>query len=168
MRRSSSLPERPTKGSPARSSSRPGPSPTKSRSAVGEPTPKTTCVRPFARAQSVHVDAVTRSRSSASTSSALSGTGLIGAVDDDARHARPDAAHHLVADRPHHGGPVIRRDDLLTLPSEQHHLVARLDRAVLAAVDDDLVHRHRTGQGTAPAADEDLEAALEEGTRHPV
>src|ERR1700728_1875657 len=133
MRRSSSLPERPTKGWPARSSSRLGPSPTNSRSAVGEPTPKTTCVRPFASGQSVQVDAVTRSRSSAST---LSGTGLIGAVDHNARHARPDAAHHLVADRPDHGGPVVRRDDLVTLPSEQHHLVARLDRAALAAVDD--------------------------------
>src|SRR5580658_9030772 len=115
MRRSRSLPERPTKGSPARSSSRPGPSPTKSRSAVGEPTPKTTCVRPFASGQSVQVDAVTRNRSSASTLARVSGTGLMGAVDDDAGHARPDAAHHLVADRPHQDGPVVGRDDLVTL-----------------------------------------------------
>src|SRR5271167_941515 len=104
MRRSSSLPERPTKGSPARSSSRPGPSPTNSRSAVGAPTPKTTWVRPFANGQSVQVDALTRSRSSASTLAPVSGTGLIGAVDHNAGHARSDAAHHLVADRPDHGG----------------------------------------------------------------
>src|ERR1700691_1505733 len=116
MRRSRSLPERPTKGLAARSSSRPGPSPTRSRSAVGEPTPKTTWVRPFAKGQSVQVDAVTRSRSSASTLAPALG---IGAVDHNARHAWSDAAHHLVADRPHHGGPIIRRDGLVTLPSEQ-------------------------------------------------
>src|ERR1700722_10164388 len=118
MRRSSSLPERPTKGSPARSSSRPGPSPTKSRSAVGEPTPNTTWVRPLANGHRVHVEAATRSRSRASTSD----TGHIGTVQHNARHARPDAAHHLVADRPRHGGPVIGRDLLVALAAEQPDL----------------------------------------------
>src|SRR3984957_13618019 len=158
MRRSRSLPDRPTKGSPARSSSRPGPSPTKSRSAVGEPTPKTTWVRPFAKGQSMHVDAVTRSRSSAST---LAPALHIGAVDDDAGHPRSHAAHHLVADRPHHGGPIIRRDDLAALPAEHAHLAARPDRGV-AAIDHDLVHRHRASERAPHATDEHLEAAVEE------
>src|SRR5277367_1777523 len=124
MRRSSNLPERPTKGSPARSSSRPGPSPTKSRSAVGEPTPNTTWVRPLANGQSVHVDAATRSRSRASTSD----TGHVGTVQHNPWHAGPDAAHDLIADRPRHGGPVVRRDLLVALPPEQHDLIARPDR----------------------------------------
>src|ERR1700722_9964538 len=141
MRRSSSLPERPTKGSPARSSSRPGPSPTKSRSAVGEPTPNTTWVRPLANGHSVHVDAVTRSRSRASTS----GTGDIGAVQHKARHARPDAAHPPEAERPRHGRPVVRRDLLVALPPEQHDLVTGPDRLVVATVDHQLIHRHRSG-----------------------
>ena len=45
MRRVSSWPARPTNGMPWRSSSAPGPSPTKTRSACGAPTPKTTWVR---------------------------------------------------------------------------------------------------------------------------
>ena len=49
-RRSSSCPDRPTKGRPWRSSSRPGPSPMTMRPAWGSPSPKTTVVRPLARA----------------------------------------------------------------------------------------------------------------------
>ena len=86
----------------------------------------------------------------------------------NARHARADAAHHLVADRPRHGRPVVRRDLLVALPPEQHDLVARPDRVVVAAVDDDLVHRHRPGQGPAHAADEHLVAPVEEAAGHAV
>src|SRR6266542_6095347 len=46
MNRSRSFPDRPTNGSPCRSSCSPGPSPTNIRSAFGSPTPKTTLVRP--------------------------------------------------------------------------------------------------------------------------
>ena len=42
----SSWPARPTNGSPWMSSSAPGASPTNIRSALGFPTPKTTCLRP--------------------------------------------------------------------------------------------------------------------------
>ena len=52
--RSSSWPDRPTNGSPRRSSSRPGASPTNIRSASGSPTPKTTWVRVAANGQRVH------------------------------------------------------------------------------------------------------------------
>ena len=59
----SSLPARPTNGSPCRSSCSPGPSPTNSRSASARPTPNTTCVRPAASLHSVHVDAASAATS---------------------------------------------------------------------------------------------------------
>ena len=52
--RSSSWPDRPTNGSPRRSSSRPGASPTNMRSASGSPTPNTTWVRVAASGHRVH------------------------------------------------------------------------------------------------------------------
>src|SRR5437763_14653762 len=48
-----SFPAAPTKGTPCLSSWNPGASPTNIRSAVGEPDPKTTCVRPAASAHRV-------------------------------------------------------------------------------------------------------------------
>src|SRR5579859_4259166 len=151
MSRSSNFPERPTKGSPARSSSRPGPSPTKSRSAAGLPTPNTTCVRPAANGHRVQVDAATRSRSSASASDTVAG-----AVQQDPRHARPDAADHLVADRPEEPRPVFRGDRLLTLRAEEHHLVAGPHGSIVAAVDHYLVHRDHAGQWATDATDQHL------------
>src|SRR5437764_11303419 len=50
----SSWPAAPTNGTPCLSSWKPGASPTNIRSAVDEPAPKTTCVRPLARAHFVH------------------------------------------------------------------------------------------------------------------
>jgi hypothetical protein len=40
-------------------------------------------------------------------------------------HPRPDPAQDLVADRAEQGGPVVRRDLLVALAAQQHHLVAR-------------------------------------------
>ena len=51
---SSSLPACPTKGSPCRSSSAPGASPTSNQSAFSSPTPNTVCVRDLCSAQAVH------------------------------------------------------------------------------------------------------------------
>jgi hypothetical protein len=48
------LPAAPTNGTPPLSSWKPGASPTNISSAVGEPEPKTTCVRVSASAQRVH------------------------------------------------------------------------------------------------------------------
>ena len=62
MRLVSSRPARPTNGSPVRSSCSPGASPTKSRSAVGSPTPNTTWVRVAASGHLVH-ESASRSRS---------------------------------------------------------------------------------------------------------
>src|ERR1700743_2783554 len=58
----SNCPARPTNGSPLRSSSAPGASPTMSQSAVGLPTPNTVWVRVALKLQRVH--AATRARSS--------------------------------------------------------------------------------------------------------
>ena len=58
----SSCPARPTKGSPRRSSSAPGASPTMSQSACRLPTPNTVCVRVALKGQRVH--AATRALSS--------------------------------------------------------------------------------------------------------
>src|SRR5262245_53455723 len=63
----SSWPAAPTNGTPCLSSWKPGASPTNIRSAVGEPEPKTTCVRLFARAQ--RVQSATASPYAASVSS---------------------------------------------------------------------------------------------------
>src|ERR1700733_14176490 len=77
MRRSRSFPERPTKGSPARSSSRPGPSPMNMRSAVVSPTPKTTWVRVSARTQRVQPRASVRISSREPTGSGDLGCELV-------------------------------------------------------------------------------------------
>ena len=57
----SSCPARPTKGSPRRSSSRPGASPTKTSSALGLPTPNTKFVRPGCSLQRVQSPIAARS-----------------------------------------------------------------------------------------------------------
>ncbi len=61
MREVSSFPARPTNGSPVRSSSALGPSPTNIRLACSSPVPNTTCVRPAARGHRVHARASSRS-----------------------------------------------------------------------------------------------------------
>src|SRR5271167_3316762 len=67
MSLSSNWPDRPTNGSPARSSSRPGPSPTNISRAASSPTPNTTWVRPDASAQRVHPRASARTSASVPT-----------------------------------------------------------------------------------------------------
>jgi hypothetical protein len=86
--RSRSLPERPTNGRPCLSSSAPGPSPTKRRSASGRPIPNTTWVRPAASGQRVHVEASTASSLRVTTEARLGvrGSGVPG------RSHRPDRA----------------------------------------------------------------------------
>src|ERR1700735_4504488 len=162
--RSRSLPERPTNGSPARSSSRPGPSPTNSTSASGLPTPNTTWVRPSASGHLVQVEVVTRSRSRATASL----TGIVGTVDQDARHAWPDTANHLVADRAQQVRPVVRRDRLVAPAADQDDLVAGPHRVVGTAIDHDLVHRHHAGQRAAHTADQHVVVPAEEGPRDAV
>ena len=54
------------------------------------------------------------------------------------------------------------------LPAEEHDLVAGPHRFVVAAVDDDLVHRHHAGQGAAHPADEHLAALVEQAPGHTV
>src|SRR6266581_3128976 len=64
----SSFPAAPTNGTPCLSSWKPGASPTNIRSAVGEPEPKTTWVRPFASAHFVQTATSTTATSSADAS----------------------------------------------------------------------------------------------------
>ena len=64
--------------------------------------------------------------------------------------------------------PLVGRYLLVALPPEQHDLVARGHRGVLAAVDHDLVHGDRPGQGAAPSTDEDAAATREQRPRHAV
>ena len=139
--RSSSLPERPTKGSPWRSSSRPGASPTNMRSASGSPTPNTTWVRPAESGHRVHAgaSAASSARSVARwppphgtahprprpAGGARSGSP---AADSPVRRRGTrgaDAAQHLVGDGAEEPGPLVGGDLLVALAAEEHHLVAR-------------------------------------------
>src|SRR5918993_3126153 len=82
---SSSLPAWPTKGTPFLSSWKPGASPTNSRSAVGSPEPKTTCVRVAASGQRVQVLVA----SSYSSSSSLTTVSLRRGQDDQPQPQPP-------------------------------------------------------------------------------
>src|SRR5262245_38398445 len=86
----SSCPAAPTNGTPCLSSWKPGASPTNMRSAVAEPEPKTTCVRPFARAQ--RVQPATASPYAARLSSAVSDSVAATASVSTAAEGRRSAA----------------------------------------------------------------------------
>ena len=85
----SSWPLRPTKGSPCRSSSRPGASPMRTRSASGLPAPKTVCLRPSCSGQAVQGRTSSRS---AARAAALSPPWLLQQRIAGARPARPVGA----------------------------------------------------------------------------
>src|SRR5579863_5732482 len=124
MSLSRSFPERPTKGSPARSSSRPGPSPTNMRSADGLPTPKTTCVRPEAKPQRVQVDASVATASRACTAAwyrrgfaappaTRPATGVEAAVSAQLGGELVEQAGELAAALEHGHVPAVRQLDEL-------------------------------------------------------
>src|ERR1039458_2500392 len=148
MSRSSSWPDRPTNGSPRRSSSRPGPSPTTSSPLDVPPVPKTTVVRDSLSRHAVH-DAA----SAASAASVASPIARIvpGSLDGQLGDPRLDPAEHLPADRPERTRPVVGGDDLVALSAEQDDLVA--DRHVVAGtVDEQLVHGDDAGNPPAGPA----------------
>src|SRR6266542_2332235 len=55
------------------------------------------------------------------------------------RNPVTDAAHHLVVDRAHPAGHLVRGDPSVPLRADQDHLVARFHR-IVSAVQHDLVH----------------------------
>src|SRR6202521_1180000 len=189
MSRSSSLPERPTNGSPWRSSSRPGASPTNTRSASGAPTPNTTWVRCPANGHRTQT-AACRASSARSFAGATAawycpscvprpGPARTGAGSDRGRppapgdhtgHPGPDVAQALVGDGAEQVGPLGGGDGLVPLPAEEHHLVPHLHRVGpdRSAVDDDLVHGDHAGQGAADPPDQHLAPLVEEPSGHPV
>ena len=168
MSRSSSLPERPTNGSPARSSSRPGTLADEEQVGCRDrPHRRRPGSAPRPAGSGCSVDAVDAQRLQDVGAGITRPERRVGAVDQDPGHARADATHHLVADRPQHGRPVVGRDDLVALAAEEHDLVAGAHRVVVAAVDDDLVHGHHAGQRPARPADEDLVAGAERARAAP-
>src|SRR3990172_2548283 len=76
------------------------------------------------------------------------------------RHALADRGHDLVADRAQMPRELLRGDAFGSLGAEQHDLVARRDLGV-AAVHEQLVHRHGPSDPVPPATYEDLGAATE-------
>ncbi len=88
-----------------------------------------------------------------------------------ARHATSDAAHDLVADRVETVGPVLGLDGLgpvgPVLRPDQHHLVADA-HAIVAAVDQHLVHGDHADDRAPPPTDQHLTARLEQASGHPV
>src|SRR3990170_7242188 len=75
-------------------------------------------------------------------------------------HALADRGHNLVADRAQMPGELLGGDALGPLGAEQHDLLARRDLGV-AAVHEQLVHRHGPGDPVPPASYERLGAAAE-------
>src|SRR5919206_1841811 len=123
---SSSFPACPTNGSPCLSSWKPGASPTNIRSASESPTPKTTCVRPWARRQRVQ-PATWR----ANASSSVSACSVAAATRTTATAAAPGGPEGGLL-----GGAAVHREDGELPP----HVRGAAVRAVrLLAVADELL-----------------------------
>src|SRR5665213_4258737 len=84
-----------------------------------------------------------------------------------AGHARPDSADDGVRDRAHPIGPLLGGDVLVALASDQHDLVAHLDR-LITYIDHELVHRDRSRDRVAVPADQHLAAVVRELTGNTV
>src|SRR4051812_38700419 len=116
MTLSRNLPDLPTKGSPWRSSCSPGPSPTKTRSASGLPTPNTTWVRPLDRGQRAHTRACSCCSTRVGTPQEYP---RVISLHVDAWHPGADAADDLVGDGVELVGPLLGGDLLGALPADQ-------------------------------------------------
>src|SRR5665213_2997562 len=82
-------------------------------------------------------------------------------VHENTGHARPNTAKDLPGNSPRAFGPLVGRDLLVTLASEQDYFVTGLDD-VVTAVDDQHVHRDRPRQGVARGVDQDFGARVEQ------
>ena len=79
---------------------------------------------------------------------------LTGPERRTARHPSRDPAGHLVVDRRSRTRHLLAEDPLVALGADQHRGFARRDVGLGAEVDRDVVHRHRSDQRVATAADE--------------
>src|SRR5487761_1596418 len=143
----SSRPLRPMKGSPPSSSSRPGASPITINAGVVGPEPTTTRWRLVASAQRVHVGSSAKAR-------------LI-SVHENTGHAGPNTAEDLPGNGTRSIRPLVGRDRLVTLATQEDDLVAELD-GVVTAVDHQHVHGDHPRQRVARGVDEDFGTGVEE------
>src|SRR5919107_5446199 len=141
-RRLRSWPEGPTKGTPWRSSWKPGASPTNIRSACGSPWPNTTMVRLWYSRQRVQPAASAATASSSVGTSAVPAGPAAAATAAGDGHGRAVAAPHRGRDQaqqPAGFGPTVRA--VLGVGSAGRDQGLELVPAVPAAV---LVERHAT------------------------
>ena len=134
MRRSS-VPDRPTKGTPVSSSLAPGASPTINRPLLPSPMPMTGCTLVACSPQAVQV--LISAMSSAGAGMALVIFSSLGAT----WHPSTDGAQDFVVDGPEQTGPFINGDLLSRLCPKEHDFLADLD-LIGSAVNDNLVHGH--------------------------
>src|SRR5436305_9724805 len=75
---------------------------------------------------------------------------------------RRERRHDLVVDRPGHPRPLLGQNALLAVPADERHGVARLNIAIGADHECQLIHAHRRRNPPATPAHEDVRLAREQ------